>query len=199
MCFVQTRRVVTLPCDGHTHESVGNTRASGQRQSGASSVDTGSCDVRHIKTCRSILAPDLRGHYNFARMRASRENSRVDRREAVLLVVAVLLSMALPVVCAAMDCGMPRCHEGQREATEIFQGGVCCCGSCVIGTIPSSDAITASARAGEDRSSRASLLPATLTDSVSTPASDSRRGLRGTLPPTASPSATHLRTTVLLI
>jgi hypothetical protein len=31
------------------------------------------------------------------------------------------------------------------------------------------------------------------------PASDSSRGLRGTLPPTASPSATHLRTTVLLI
>lgn len=145
------------------------------------------------------MAADLRGHYNFARMRASRENSRVYRREAVLLVVAVLLSMALPVVCAAMDCGMPRCHAGQRETTEISQGGVCCCGSCAIGTIPSSDAITASARSGEDRSSRASMLPATLTDYVSTPASDSRRGLRGTLVPSASPSAIHLRTTVLLI
>jgi len=149
--------------------------------------------------CRFVIAASLRGHYNPVRMRVSRESSRVDRREAVLLVVAVLLSMALPVVCAAMDCGMPRCHAGQREATEISQGGVCCCGSCVIGTIPSSDVITASAKAGEGRSSRASLLLATLTDSVSTPAYDSRRGLRGALPPAASPSATHLRTTVLLI
>jgi hypothetical protein len=197
--FVRTRRVVTLPCDGHTHESAGCARASGQRQSGTSSVDTGSCDVRHIKTCRSVIAAGLGGHYNLTRMRASRESSRVDRREAVLLVVAVLLSMALPVVCAAMDCGMPRCHAGQREASEISQGGGCCCGSCVVGTIPSSDAITASAKTAENRSSRVSLIPTILADSVSMPASDSSRGLRGTLPPTASPSATHLRTTVLLI
>lgn len=188
-----------MPCDGHQYESMDNTRASGQRQPAMWRVDTGSRDVQHINTCRPVMAANRRGHYNFVRMQVSREKSRVNRREAVLLVVAVLLSMAVPVVCAAMECGMPRCHAGQREATEVSQGGVCCCGSCAIGTNPSSEAITASAKASEDRSSRASLLPATLTDSASTPASDSRRGLRGTPPPTAVPSATHLRTTVLLI
>lgn len=137
--------------------------------------------------------------YDIGRMQVRRENFRVDRREAVVLAVAVLLSMALPVVCAAMECGMPRCHAGQREATQISQGGACCGGSCVIGTVPSSDAIIASAKATEDQSSRASFLPATLIGSVSTPSSESRRGLRGPLPPAASPSATHLRTTVLLI